>query len=155
MHEYSFEVSSTLAIPASRFWEHATVADVNAELAPWVRMTVPSRWRAVPLREWPAGQTLFRSWILLFGVLPVDLHSFFLESIDPARGFEERSSSLTNKRWEHSREVRQQGTGCVVSDRVRFESRLPLLGLVLLPVYRAIFRSRHRFLGRKYGVVVR
>ena len=151
MREYAFEESSALAIPASQFWADATLADVNAELAPWVRMTAPAAWELVPLRQWPTGQCLFRSWVLLLGFLPVDLHAFYLQSIDPGRGFEERSSSVTNKRWEHSRAIASHNAGCLVVDSVRFESRLPLVGAMLLPVYRAIFRSRHRYLRRKHG----
>jgi len=148
---YIFEESSTLAIASSQFWAHARFADVNAELAPWVRMTAPGAWKSRPLAEWPAGRQLFRSWVLLFGFLPVDLHFFCLERIDPESGFDERSSSVTNRFWRHSRSVVACEGGCIVSDRVEYASRLPLLGVILLPVYRAIFGSRHRFLRRKYG----
>lgn len=150
MRAYSFEVSSVLQVPPSAFWTDATFAAVNAELAPWVRMTAPTAWRARPLHEWPAGRRLFRSWILLFGFLPVDLHDFFLERITPDVGFEERSSSAMNRHWDHDRKVVAHADGCRVTDRVRYESRLPLVGALLLPVYRAIFASRHRYLRRHY-----
>lgn len=148
---YGFELSSTLAIPPSRFWNNATLADVNSELAPWVRMTAPQPWRTRPLREWPAGQTLFSSWILLFGILPIDRHTFFFQAIDPERGFDERSSSLTNLTWQHSRHVLAHKDGCIVTDRLNFECRIPLLGAMLLPIYKFIFQGRHRVLRRRYA----
>jgi hypothetical protein len=148
---YKFEKSSALAIAPSQFWAHARFADVNAELRPWVHMTAPGAWKSRPLIEWPAGRQLFSSWVLLFGFLPVDLHFLCLERIDPERGFDERSSSFSNRFWQHSRSVVPCEGGCIVSDRVEYASRLPLLGAILLPVYRAIFDSRHRFLRRKYG----
>lgn len=150
MQVHRFEVSSTLPLPATRFWDYATLADVNRELAPWVQMTAPVSWKDVPFREWPAGKPLFRSWILLFGFLPIDLHSFFLHAVHPESGFEERSTSLMNKRWWHTRLVEPNPGGCLVSDVVQFESRLPFMGTLLVPIYRAIFRSRHRTLRRKY-----
>lgn len=150
MRAYSFEVSSILPVPPSAFWASATFAAVNAELAPWVRMTAPAAWRARPLHDWPAGEHLFRSWILLFGFLPVDLHDFFLENITPDVGFAERSTSAMNRIWDHDREVLAHADGCRVTDRVRYESRLPLAGALLLPVYRAIFSGRHRYLRRRY-----
>jgi len=145
---HTFELSSELAISPDTFWEHATLADVNAELAPWVRMTAPRPWKTAPLRTWPAGRQLFRSWILLFGVVPVDVHTFCLVRIEPSSGFDERSTSLVNRIWAHSRSVQPSAQGCIVTDRVTTEARLPVLGALLAPVYRAIFSSRHRYLRR-------
>jgi hypothetical protein len=151
MRKHSFEVSSTLSVPAADFWAAATLGTVNSELAPWVRMTAPPEWMSCPLHQWRTGARLFKSWILLLGFLPVDLHFFFLETVMPGSGFEERSSSVMNRLWHHTRRVVPHPGGCRVSDRVEFESRLPLVGTLLLPVYRAIFASRHRYLRRTYG----
>ncbi len=101
--------------------------------------------------QWPAGTRLFNSWILFLGFLPIDLHFFFLRSITPGVGFEESSSSIMNERWDHTRWVTPNADGCLVTDRVQYQSRLPFVGAVLLPVYRAIFESRHRYLRRTYG----
>lgn len=149
--QHSFTVSSALAISAHRFWTDSTLADVNAELAPWVRMTAPKAWRRKPLRLWPCGKPLFRSWILLFGLVPVDIHQFYMKAMHLQGGFDEQSTSLTNRYWHHTRVVAPRDDGCQVTDEVRFASRLPLLGELLLPIYHGIFRSRHRVLRRKYG----
>ena len=151
MRAYTFELGSTLSVPPAEFWKDATLQEVNTELAPWVRMTAPAEWRDRPLREWPSGRTLFKSWVLLFGLLPVDLHYFFLQSVDPQSGFEERSSSVMNRRWVHIRRIVPVPGGCSIIDHLTVEPRIPMFGAVLVPVYEAIFRSRHRRLLQKYG----
>jgi len=71
---------------------------------------------------------LFRSVLLLFGVLPVDVHSLALASLVPGRGFLESSSSLLHRRWIHERVLDAEGDGTRICDRVYFECRLPSLG---------------------------
>ena len=59
---------------------------------------------------------------------------------------------LSQRRWEHDRTIDPQGTrACTVTDRVRFEPRLPIPPSLLLPVLRAFFRRRHRRLRRRFG----
>ena len=151
----SFQASSRLAIPADEFLRAISLRQVNFELAPWVRMTGPASMQDTNIREWPVRQRLFTSWILLFGVLPVDLHWFFLESVDPSKGFHEHSSSVVNRTWLHIRVVEPSpGRGCTVTDSVSFESRVPGLGYIMRPIYRLVFQSRHTRLRRKHGLVV-
>jgi hypothetical protein len=95
---------------------------------------------------------LGRSWILLFGVLPVDYDDLGLERIDPGRGFLERSTMLSQRLWEHERTIEPLADGgCTVSDRVAWEPRLPLPGRLLRPLFGAFFRHRHRRLRRHFG----
>lgn len=148
-----FVFSSTLALPAadasSRLLRPSAV---NAELGPWLRMTMPAPWGEQPLPAWPVGRPLFRSVILLLGVLPLDLHHFRLEATGEA-GFYERSSSLLLRSWRHKRLLRAVPGGTFVEDRLVFACRLPVLGSLLAPVYRAVFRHRHRRLRRWYAQV--
>ncbi len=87
--------------------------------------------------------------MLLFGVLPFDYDDLTLVSVEPGRGFHERSSMLSMRVWEHKRTIEPAGEmACVVRDRLGFEPRLPLpLGFVV----RALFRHRHRRLARRFG----
>ena len=146
-----FEVSSNLKISTEDVEGLLTMKGVNSELSPLIRMTAPSEWSSKPIFEWPTGEVLFSSWILLFGILPVDRHTFFLQSIDRQRGFVEASSSLTNKLWHHRRQINRNGASCRLTDTVEFRCRLPLLAHVLGPVYRFIFRHRHQVLRSFYG----
>lgn len=146
-----FEVSSNLVISPEDVVGLLTMKGVNRELSPLIRMTAPAEWSSKPISEWSTGKALFSSWILLFGILPIDRHTFFLQSIDRERGFTEASSSFTNTLWQHRRDINRNGASYRVIDTVEFQCRLPLLGYVLAPVYRFIFRHRHRVLRSCYG----
>lgn len=124
---------------------------VNRELSPLIRMTAPPEWSNKAIVEWPTGTVLFSSWILLFGLFPIDRHKFFFQSIDRHLGFTEESSSLTNKLWRHRRSFDRTGSSCRVTDTVEFQCRLPLLAYILAPVYRLIFKHRHKVLRSYYG----
>jgi hypothetical protein len=147
----SFTVHSELHITPEAFWERMSMAAVNAELLPIVGMTAPSEWRTCPLEQWATGRVLFRSVILLFGFLPVDVHSLRLERVFPNSGFLERSHSWFNKLWEHERTTNPTAAGCLVTDSVVVQGRVPLVTALLLPVYRLVFRHRHRRLRVLHG----
>ena len=66
----TFEVCSDLGAPAARVWAHATdLGGINAELMPLMRMTSPKGWTTLSADRVRFGERLFRSWLLLFGVL--------------------------------------------------------------------------------------
>ncbi len=146
-----FEVSSSLKISPEQIDGLLTMKGVNTELSPLIRMTAPSEWSSKPIFEWPTGKVIFSSWILIFGILPIDRHTFFFQSIDRQRGFAEASSSLTNKLWHHRREIARNGESCLVTDTVEFQCRLPVLAYILGPAYRFIFNHRHQVLRSFYG----
>jgi ligand-binding SRPBCC domain-containing protein len=146
-----FSACSTLSVPPEEFWNGVTLSSVNTELAPLVRMTVPKEWKHRRIEAWPAGRSLFRS-VLLFGVLPVDVHRFRLEWVNPGHGFRECSSSWLNEVWLHERTTRPCQGGCVVVDALAVQSRFPFMHWLLLPIYQAVFRHRHRRLRAIFGV---
>ena len=145
------EVQSDLAIEPDAFLSQCCLRTVNWELAPIVKMTAPRHWQRSRIVDWEVGGELFKSWILLFGLLPVDRHAFRLRKAAFDRGFDECSSSWMNKAWNHRREIRERGGGCTVVDRVEVVSRVPLLLPLLFPIYRLIFRHRHGRLRKKFG----
>lgn len=120
--------SSELAAPAGEVWAAATdQAGINGELKPLLRMTMPARVRGVPLDEFPIGSPVGRSWILLFGLIPVDYDDLCLVELEPPRRFRERSKTLMFGLWEHERTVEPSaGDGCVVTDRLGFTLKPPL-----------------------------
>jgi ligand-binding SRPBCC domain-containing protein len=144
--------SSLLPAPPTVVWERiASMTGVNAELMPAVRMTYPRSGERLDRGQLVPGRLLFRSVVLLFGVLPIDLHSLTLASLVPDRSFLESSSSLLHRRWIHERVLDAEGGGTRISDRVHFECRLPGLRAALVPVVGAIFRHRHAQLRRQFG----
>src|ERR1700755_1381855 len=99
------------------------------------------------LRPGPVG----RSWLLAFGLIPVDYDEIGLARIDPEGGFLERSTMLSQRRWEHERTIEAGGMGTVLVDRIAWEPRPPLPGALLRPLFGPVFRHRHRRLCRRFG----
>jgi ligand-binding SRPBCC domain-containing protein len=114
-------------------------------------MTAPRRLRDQGLEAVVVGERLCRSWLLLFGVLPIDYDDITIVRLDAGRGFLERSTMLTQRHWEHERTIEPGDSGCVVTDRIRYEPRVPLPDFLLRPLLAAVFRYRHRRLRRRYG----
>ena len=127
------------------------MAGVNAELMPLVRMTCPIPDARIDTAVIPLRQRVFRSWILLFGVLPVDYDDLVFESIDPGHGFRETSTMLTQRLWVHERRLKASNGGCRITDHIEFEPRISFLGPVYMRVFRWFFGHRHRRLGRAFG----
>jgi hypothetical protein len=144
-------VASLLPVEPAAVWERAMSAEgINAELGPLLRMTVPRGLESLDLHGLEPGP-LGRSWVLLFGFIPVDYDDIGLERIEPGRGFLERSTMLSQRFWEHERTIRPDGDGAVLTDRIAWEPRVPLPGGALRPLMAAVFRHRHKQLQRHFG----
>ena len=144
--------SSVVGASPEAVWRRVSSFEgVNDELRPVLRMTAPRHLRALDPAEVPLGERLFRSWVLLFGVLPFDYDDLTLVRIDPGRGFLERSKMLSQRLWEHERTLQPAAGGCRVTDRLRFEPRVPGTGALSAAFVRRVFRHRHRRLRRRFG----
>jgi len=149
---HSFDISSELSSPAETVWQHVIdMAGVNGELRPLLRMTVPPGLSDVSLGELPVGRRVGRSWLLLFGFLPVDFDDLTIAERGPGYRFLERSVMLTQSCWEHERLVRPLDLGCSVTDRLRWQGRFPPLGALYRLAVPILFRHRHRRLRRRFG----
>jgi ligand-binding SRPBCC domain-containing protein len=140
-----FEVSSLIPAPPERVWERIiTPAGINHELRPWMTMTVPRGIKRLDPETVELGRPLGRSWVLLFGLLPFEYDDITLIELEPGRRFLERSPMLSQRSWRHERIVEAAEGGSRVTDRVRMEPRLGLPAAPLRPLFRAVFRHRHR-----------
>ena len=149
--EYGFSFSSELRASPEEVWSHATwLPGVNREFFPLVRMTWPGPDGRLHVPPVP-GQRLFRSWILLFGLLPIDYDDLTLAEFEPGRRFLERSVMFSQKEWVHERVVTPTATGCRLTDSVRFTPRLRPLGALQLVLFRLAFRWRHHNLRRLFA----
>jgi hypothetical protein len=150
---YTLSFTSELAAPAAQVWKVVgTMQGVNAELGPWLSMTAPRDARGLRIEDAPTGEPLFASWVLLRGVLPIDRHYFELAEVTRGSGFVERSTSWSERRWEHRRHVEARGEGaCSLTDQLEFTPRIPLSGPILERVIAATFRHRHRQLRARFG----
>src|SRR5262245_17438070 len=111
---WSFTISTPLRASAEQVWAHAsTFAGVNRELWPLLRMTFPPALARLTPEQFPVGRTAFRSWLLLFGLVPVDFDDIQLVELEPGQGFSEVSRMLSMREWRHRRTVTPAGEGCV------------------------------------------
>ena len=129
----------------------STFEGINDELQPLMRMTAPASVRALEPSDVVLGERIFRSWVLLFGVLPIDFDDLTLVALEPARGFHERSRMMSMRVWEHERRLSAEGEGCRIVDRLSFQPRLPGMGLLIERFIRMAFRHRHKRLRRFFG----
>jgi hypothetical protein len=150
---YALTFTSELDRSMAAVWEFVgTMNGVNAELAPWLRMTAPPEASNLRIEDAPVGRPMFTSWVLLRGVLPIDRHCFMLAQVEPGHGFAEDSTSWSQRRWEHRRhlEPRNEHT-CILTDRLTFTPRIRASGPLLERVIGAVFHHRHRVLHERFG----
>lgn len=149
----AFEMAVELSADKRTVLEHASVFDgVNRELRPIFRMTAPRAFRHRSLFEAPTGKPLFRSWLLLGGIVPVDFDHLAFESVDVESGFVESSTMLAMSEWRHERRVVSRASGgSRLIDRIRFMPRIPGTGPVLEVVVKGLFRHRHAKLMGLFG----
>jgi len=151
-----FSFASDLAAPAEVLWAHATsAAGVNRELFPLARMTFPRSAERLALDASSLGKRLFRSWILLFGLLPVDYDDLTLLRVTPGVEFVEVSPMLSQREWQHQRTLTPVPGGTRLADTVRFVPRLAALGKPYRLVFAQAFALRHRNLRKLFGRVER
>lgn len=145
MSDFTYTVQSLIPAARTTLWQHVTqMRHVNDELMPFVRMTYPADRASLAGQAVPMNTVLFRSIILLFGILPIDLHALAFDKIEDDKAFYENSTTLTHKYRKHTRSLTDTTGGTIVKDEVHFSPRLPLIGHLFLPIYTAIFRHRHR-----------
>jgi ligand-binding SRPBCC domain-containing protein len=141
----SFEVSSLVPAPTQEVWERIiTPEGINHELRPWMRMTIPSGIERLEPESVELGERIGRSWVLLLGVLPFEYDDITLVELEPGRRFLERSPMLSQRSWQHERIVEPAEGGSRITDRIRMEPRLGLPAAPLRPIFRAVFRHRHK-----------
>jgi hypothetical protein len=126
-----------------------TPEGINHELRPLLRMTMPASLRGKTIEVVPLGEPLGRSWILLFGLVPVDYDNLGLAERGPGLRFLERSTMLSMNSWEHERTVTPAEDGCEITDRLTFMLRRPLAAVpgsdrLARAIVARLFAHRHR-----------
>jgi hypothetical protein len=141
-----------LTLPASRsaVWAAtSTIAGINREVAPFVRMTDPTHGAPFDTEPWRLGTPVI--WQLLLGVIPMDRHRIELVALPDGGGFRESSSTWWYRVWWHERTLLDDPGGCIVRDSVEIEPRLGVLDPIVGWSVGWTFRQRHRSLQRRFG----
>ena len=141
-----------MQVSAEQAWAWATsAAGINAELWPFLKMSAPAKFSKLDGSAITLGRPIFRSWILLFGVLPIDRSDLTVVEMEEGRRFVERSPMRSMRLWQHERIIEPDGVGAVrVTDHLTFEPRLA--GRLVAWFVDRLFRNRHRVLIERLSV---
>lgn len=145
------ERESLVAAPVGDVWTRVTSFEgIDHELRPWLSMSVPRGAEHLDVQTVPVGALLGRSWIRLFGLVPVDYDDLTIAALEPGRSFHERSRMFSARVWEHERTLTPVDGGTRVHDRLTFEPRVALTAGLHARVIGALFAHRHRRLARHF-----
>lgn len=146
----SIRFESRLFASRERVWDWITsVEGISTEMWPILRMTAPKSLRSLADVQLQPGIRMFRSYVFLFGVLPVDYSDMTLIELTPGIGFVEQSPMGSMKLWRHERHIvscPSDSSALVLIDQLTFQPRIAprLVGWFL----RRVFRHRHKVLRR-------
>jgi hypothetical protein len=150
--EFTFTVSSVIHCHRKQLWNDITkLKNVNYELMPILKMTYPKQADIADIQSIKKGEVLFKSYFLLLGFIPVDLHYLRVVVVKDGYFFHENSYSLINSTWKHHRTLEgidEEYTK--ITDWIRFNPKIPFLGYILKPFIHYLFKHRHRRLLKKY-----
>lgn len=145
----SFE--STLSASPEKVWTWITSFDgISKEMAPILQMSAPKGMRDIASIPFEPGVPMFRSWIRLGGILPIDFSDLTLLSLTPGEGFVEQSRMGSMRLWRHERAISPHGSGCRIIDTLTIEPRLG--GRLAVAFARKFFSHRHNMLRKHLGV---
>ena len=144
---------SDLAAPREVVWNAVSrMSGVNDELWPFLRMTCAGHDDQL-FPPYQNGPVSFSSWILLFGMLPIDRHTLSAHPV--GFGFAEQSHSWLQRTWRHRRHLDDIQGGTHLRDEIEFDPRIGVLAPIVETVVRAVFRHRHRRLVLRFGALTR
>lgn len=102
---FEFEIKSIVCSDKRSVWNGiTTMKGVNLEFFPILKMTCPDnnlQLNSSHITDIP----LFRSWLLLFGLIPIEYDLLKLTKIINEECFEEKSSMGLIKEWNHHRYI--------------------------------------------------
>ena len=140
------------ASPAEAWSWITSLKGISKEMAPYIHMSAPNGVEDLSSIAFVPGVPMFRSWITLFGVLPIDYSKLTLLSLNSGIGFVEQSPMGSMKLWRHERHVTPSGAGSIISDTLTFQPRFA--GRLVYVIVRAFFSHRHRMLEKNLGKCV-
>jgi len=102
----SLRFESKLYAPAERVWKWITsIEGISKEMWPFFRMTAPKGIRSLKDVNIKLGVCMFRSYVFLFGILPIDYSDMTLLELNEGQGIIEQSPMGSMKLWRHERQI--------------------------------------------------
>ena len=149
----SFRFESKLRASTERVREWITsVKGISAEMWPYFRMTVPKGIVSLNDVDIKFGVRMFRSYVFLFGVLPIDYSDMTLVELNVGEGFIEQSPMGSMELWRHERRIvpcPSDPNAVLLVDQLTFQPRMAkrLVGWFI----RRVFVHRHKVLKVNFG----
>ena len=147
------EFASELQAPLAVVWDRVVrVSGANDELWPFAKMTRP----AFEDRLTAPGTGMlppFRTWFLLFGVVPIARRSMHLEVLTEGHFVETSTSWLTGTSRHERVATTGAGGSTVLIDRLTIESRGKVMDAATRAGVTMTFRRRHRRVQRHFHAV--
>lgn len=144
---------SRLHAPKERVWEWITsIEGISAEMWPFFRMTVPKGVSSLNDVQVEPGVRMFRSYVFLFGILPIDYSDMTLLELNVGEGFTEQSPMGSMKLWRHERRIApcpSDPDAVLLVDRLTFQPRMA--GRLVGWFIRRVFVHRHEVLRANLG----
>jgi len=146
----NLEFESILKASPETVWNWVSSGTgINKELCPILQMSSLSEVNTTNIDKITLDKPLCRSWLLLFGLIPIGYSDLTLIEFYPGRGFIEQSPMLSMKVWRHERIIEPLETGSKIRDILIFEPRF--LPNVTFRFVRFLFRNRHKVLKAEFG----
>ena len=142
---------SKLNVTADTLWQWIiSKKGINTELSPILKMTSLDRFNIKHKDQLKLGQPMTISWIMLFGIIPIDRSKITLMAIEEGKYFIEQSPMIGMKLWRHKRSITEFATkGSVLIDELDFEPRF--FKSVIIWFIKKLFENRHQQLKRIFG----
>lgn len=147
----SLTFESKLKATPEQVWQSITsIEGLTYEMLPLMRLTVPKGYKTLSDIYPRKAEANFRSWVLLFGIFPIDHTDLQLKSLTPLKGFVEESNMASMKYWRHERKIAPVSEGVTsVIDELTFEPlRLKSLSALVIQKF---FEHRHKKLKQKFS----
>ncbi len=126
---------------------------ITSEIMPLMKMTMPRGLQSLQDLEFISGRRLFRSYLLLGGLIPMDYSDLTLLELKANEGFVEQSPMASMRLWRHERWIRPAPDGetnsVLLLDELTFEPRFA--GAVSRFFVRKLFEHRHQILRRQFN----
>lgn len=149
----SLNFESKLYAPAERVWGWIiSVKGISAEMWPFFRMTKPKGIQSLQDLQISPGVRMFRSYVFLFGFLPIDYSDMTLIELKKGQGFIEQSPMGSMRLWRHERHIvpsPEDSRAVLLIDDLTFSPRVAkrLIGRFI----RRVFIHRHEVIRKNFN----
>ena len=144
---------SELSTSSDKIWESITsVKSIRKEIQPFFTMTAPQHIKSLGDIKLALGKPLFRSYVLLLGIIPIDYSDMTLLELEEKLGFVEQSPMKSMKLWRHERSIKPHHSKpdtVILIDKLIFQPRRAKI--LVKKFIEVVFTHRHKVLKKHFN----